>query len=110
MTKKSLSLCCIALLAVVVCAFLIISGLMRSSQVDEHVVIEFWTHEDANRAALEDRYAAEFMELHPNVEIRITRQSSTKLIELVQTALRSPRLRRRTHRNRKIIPHTKVYK
>ena len=86
MTKKSLSLCCIALLAVVVCAFLIISGLMRSSQVDEHVVIEFWTHEDANRAALEDRYAAEFMELHPNVEIRITRQSSTKLIELVQTA------------------------
>lgn len=50
------------------------------------VTIEFWTHEDANRAILEDRYIAEFMEQNPNVTVNVTRQSSTKLIELVQTA------------------------
>lgn len=50
------------------------------------VTIEFWTHEDANRQALEDRYIAEFKETHPNVTVNVTRQSSEKLIELIQTA------------------------
>ena len=53
---------------------------------DEQIVIEFWTHEDVNRQALEDRYIQEFMETHPNVTVNVTRQASTKLIELVQTA------------------------
>lgn len=47
------------------------------------VTIEFWTHEDVNRAALEDRYAEEFMELHPDVTINIKRQASAKLIDMV---------------------------
>lgn len=72
----------IALVAVVSLSTLFAQG----SQEEEKIVIEFWTHEDANRQELEDRYAAEFMAEHPNVQINITRQSSTKLIELIQTA------------------------
>ena len=53
---------------------------------NDQIVIEFWTHEDVNRQALEDRYIQEFMESHPNVTVNVTRQASTKLIELVQTA------------------------
>jgi len=53
---------------------------------DDKVVIEYWTHEDANRQSLEDRYVTEFEATHPHVTIHITRQSSTKMIELVQTA------------------------
>ncbi len=58
----------------------------QGSQEQKQITLEFWTHEDANRQALEDRYAQEFMASHPNVTINITRQASTKLIELVQTA------------------------
>lgn len=50
------------------------------------VTIEFWTHEDANRQKLEERYIAEFTATHPNVTVNVTRQSAEKLIELVQTA------------------------
>jgi multiple sugar transport system substrate-binding protein len=57
-----------------------------SSEKDEQITIEFWTHEDSNRQALEDRYIAEFEETHPNVTVNVTRQSSVKMIELVQTA------------------------
>lgn len=53
------------------------------------VVIEFWTHEDANRQKLEDRYIEEFKAAHPNVTVNVTRQGSEKLIELVQTAFAS---------------------
>lgn len=52
----------------------------------EPIVIEFWTHEDVNRQKLEERYIAEFTQMHPNVKINVTRQSSEKLIELIQTA------------------------
>jgi ABC-type sugar transport system, periplasmic component len=50
------------------------------------ITIEFWTHEDAARQKLEDRYIAEFTASHPNVTINVTRQGAEKLIELVQTA------------------------
>ena len=40
------------------------------------VTIEFWTHEDANRQKLEDRYIKEFTATHPNVTVNVTRQSS----------------------------------
>ena len=57
-----------------------------SKEEDQHVTIEFWTHEDPNRQKLEDRYIAEFTAAHPNVTINVTRQSAPKMIELVQTA------------------------
>lgn len=52
----------------------------------EQITLEFWTHEDANRTRLEERYIAEFEATHPNVKINRVTQSSTKMIELVQTA------------------------
>ena len=55
----------------------------------EAVTIEFWTHEDANRQKLEDRYIQEFTAAHPNVTVNVTRQGAAKLIELVQTAFAS---------------------
>ena len=86
MKKKS----CFIVLAIsflsLCAAFFFFSFFRHKSKEDDHIVIEMWTHEDVNRARIEDRFAKEFMESHPNVEINITRQSSTKLIELVQTA------------------------
>ena len=59
-----------------------------AEEVDENapVTIEFWTHEDANRQKLEDRYIEEFTKMHPNVTVNVTRQSANKLIELIQSA------------------------
>ena len=39
---------------------------------NEPITIEFWTHEDANRQALEEQYIADFEATHPNVKINIT--------------------------------------
>ena len=76
--KKIIRLC-IAFAA----AFILFPSCVKKQ---ENVVIEFWTHEDANRQKLEDRYISEFTENHPNVTVNVTRQSSSKLIELLQTA------------------------
>lgn len=53
------------------------------------ITLEFWTHEDAARAELEDQWIKEFQEIHPNVTVNVTRQSAEKLRELVQTAFAS---------------------
>ncbi|MBO5770932.1 MAG: extracellular solute-binding protein, partial [Spirochaetales bacterium] len=53
---------------------------------DQPIVIEFWTHEDANRQPLEARLIEEFCATHPNVTVNVTVQGSEKLRELVQTA------------------------
>lgn len=53
------------------------------------ITLEFWTHEDAARAELEDKWIKEFQEIHPNVTVNVTRQSAEKLRELVQTAFAS---------------------
>lgn len=58
----------------------------KEASSDKPIVIEFWTHEDVNRQKLEDRYIQEFIEMHPNVTVNVTRQAAAKLIELVQTA------------------------
>lgn len=55
-------------------------------KADEPVTLEFWTHEDAARQALEDKWIEEFKAIHPNVTINVTRQSAEKLRELIQTA------------------------
>jgi len=56
---------------------------------NEPIVIEFWTHEDASRQALEEKYIAEFEATHPNVTINRSVYSSTKIPEIVQTAYAS---------------------
>lgn len=58
----------------------------HGSKEEDKVTIEYWTHEDANRADLEDRYASEFMQLHPGVTIEIKRYTSSKLLTLVRNA------------------------
>jgi multiple sugar transport system substrate-binding protein len=57
-----------------------------ASEKDENVTIELWTHEDVNRQAIEDEYIASFVEANANVKVNATRQSSKKMIELIQTA------------------------
>lgn len=50
------------------------------------VTLSYWTHEDANRTRIEDRYVAEFMAANPTVKVVRTVQASDKLIQLVQAA------------------------
>ena len=69
---------------------LLIGGLFaqasNESSSNEQITIEFWTHEDSNRQALEEQYIAEFESTHPNVKINRSVYSSTKIPEIVQTA------------------------
>ena len=75
--KKMMMLCALAAAAIMATS---------CTKKPEAVTIEFWTHEDANRQKLEDRYIQEFTASHPNVTVNVTRQGAAKLIELVQTA------------------------
>ncbi len=50
------------------------------------VKLMFWTHEDKNRAAIEDRYITEFQAQNPNVTIQKLLHPSTKIQEAVLTA------------------------
>jgi len=50
------------------------------------VSLKFWTHEDPNRTRIEEGYIKEFEAANPNVKVERTTQSSSKIIELVQTA------------------------
>ncbi|MDR2111298.1 MAG: extracellular solute-binding protein [Spirochaetaceae bacterium] len=50
------------------------------------ITLTFWTHEDPNRTRIEERYIKEFEAENPNIKIERVTQSSTKIIELVQTA------------------------
>ena len=64
-------------------------GGKEEAKADQPITIEFWTHEDAARQALEERYIKEFCAAHPNVTVNVTRQSAEKLRELIQTAFAS---------------------
>ena len=57
-----------------------------TQQTTGPINLQVWTHEDAARTRIEERYIKEFMEANPQVTIERTTQSSGKIIELVQTA------------------------
>lgn len=79
-----------AILLLAVLAFsLFAQAATETAQSNEPVTIEFWTHEDANRQALEEQYIAEFEATHPNVKINRSVYSSTKIPEIVMTAYAS---------------------
>ena len=83
MKKLLIALCALALIAIPLFA----QGATETTVDDSKpVTIEFWTHEDAARQALEEKYIEEYTAAHPNVTINVTRQSAEKLRELVQTA------------------------
>ncbi len=80
-------------LVVFLCLSMVIASVFaqgaKEADMSQPITLEFWTHEDASRQALEDRYIKEFCDLHPNVTVNVTRQSAEKLRELVQTAFAS---------------------
>ncbi|MBI9102457.1 MAG: extracellular solute-binding protein [Spirochaetales bacterium] len=73
-------------------SFMILPGLLFASGRDEEpadintITLEFWTHEDLNRDAIENRYAEEFMAANPDVIINRITYSSEKIFDLVLTA------------------------
>ena len=78
--KKSL-IVCLALALLVAPLFA-----QGSKQEQGPITLKFWTHEDPNRTRIEERYIQEFEAANPNIKIERTTQSSTKMIELIQTA------------------------
>ncbi len=50
------------------------------------ITLNYWTHEDANRTKIEEKYIADFMAANPTVKVIRTTQASDPLIELVRTA------------------------
>jgi multiple sugar transport system substrate-binding protein len=72
-----------ALLAAVSMAGAVFAG---GNQETGPITLNFWTHEDPNRTRIEEKYIQEFQAANPNIKIERVTQSSTKIIELVQTA------------------------
>lgn len=60
----------------------------KETVVDENapVTIQYWTHEDPARTALETELIDQFMAANPNITVVRSTQASVKQIELVQTA------------------------
>ena len=83
MKKLLVALCALALMVLPLFAQ---GGAETAVDDSKPITIEFWTHEDAARQALEEKYIAEYTAQHPNVTINVTRQSAEKLRELIQTA------------------------
>jgi multiple sugar transport system substrate-binding protein len=78
--KKALILCAV---------FMLVAGSVFAAGAKEEsgpIVLKYWTHEDPNRTRIEEQYIQEFEAANPNIKIERTTQSSTKMIELVQTA------------------------
>jgi len=75
----------LVLVSLVVPAALFASG-SQSEQASGPITLTIWTHEDANRTRIEERYINEFMTANPNIKVERVTQSSGKMKELVQTA------------------------
>lgn len=76
-----------AILVLACLAVALISAAGQSEKIEEGpITLNFWTHEDPNRTKIEERYIAEFTAMNPTIKIQRVTQSSTKIIELVQTA------------------------
>lgn len=82
--KKSIVLFLAVLLAFQSLVFA--TGQQEAADDDSPITLEFWTHEDPNRDAIENRYVEEFMAANPGVTINRVTHSSKKIFELVLTA------------------------
>ena len=62
--------------------------LIATAQQEEEgpITLTFWTHEDPNRTAIEERYIQEFEASHPDITIERVTNSSSKMPELLLTA------------------------
>jgi multiple sugar transport system substrate-binding protein len=83
--KKTLVLLAICALAMPLSLF---AQGKTETVVDENapVTIQYWTHEDPARTALETELIEKFMAANPNITVVRSTQASVKQIELVQTA------------------------
>ena len=81
--KKSIILLMVVLMTV---TFGLSANGQQESNETGPVTIEFWTHEDPNRDAIETRYVEEFMASNPDVTVNRVTHSSKKIFELVLTA------------------------
>lgn len=62
-------------------------GLFSVSVFAENkMVINYWTHTDDNRTALENQYIKEFEKMNPNVEVRRVQYEAAKMGDIVLTA------------------------
>jgi multiple sugar transport system substrate-binding protein len=76
-------------LALLVLSLLIPAAVFAAGKTQQEtgpITLSIWTHEDPNRTRIEERYIQEFQAANPNVKIERVTQSSTKIIELIQTA------------------------
>ena len=68
MKKLLVALCALALMVLPLFAQ---GGSETAVDDSKPITIEFWTHEDAARQALEEKYIAEYTAQHPNVTINV---------------------------------------
>lgn len=68
--------------------FITTLGFASGQQAEESgpFVLNYWTHEDPNRTAIETRYIKEFEEANPDIKINRVTHSSSRIQELVLTA------------------------
>jgi multiple sugar transport system substrate-binding protein len=77
------------IISLLILSFIIPAALFAAGGTQEPsgpITLTVWTHEDPNRTRIEERYIQEFQAANPNIKIERTTQSSTKMIELIQTA------------------------
>src|SRR4030042_2844102 len=75
-----------------ICLVLLVSSALfgfaegKQEELRGPVKLMFWTHEDKNRAALEDRFISEFQSANPDVTIEKVTHGSTKIQEIILSA------------------------
>ena len=65
---------------------LVFSLLFSTNVMAAEMEIEYWTHTDANRTRIENRYIEEFEAMHPDVKIKRVVNEASKLGDIVLTA------------------------
>ena len=63
------------------------SFLLSSCTEEEEIVIQYWTHEDGKRGALEERLIAEFEIENPGIKVERTEFQSSELIYKVSSSM-----------------------
>ncbi len=66
---------------------LAVSTLLIGCSEDEEVVIEYWTHADVRREALEERLIGEFEKEYPHIKVERRILSSYEMIEKVPSSI-----------------------
>ncbi len=71
---------------IILLGLILASGRNEETEDNDSVTLEFWTQEDPNRDAIENRYVEEFMAANPEITINRVTHSSEKIFDLVLNA------------------------